>query len=138
MDKLSLQLKLYSVFILIAGFVQMFRKMLTDTGGPPSRYGAVVVAVVIVFVLIAKANEQAIGKAWMWKSLFLALMLATLVMLAFGLYLGTSGVYVSAVLLAGGALVLAPALSEIFIYAYRSPQLWRWNDEDDYSEDYKE
>lgn len=131
MDKLSLKLKLYSALILVAGFAQMFRKMLTDSEGPSSRYGAVVLAVVVVCVLIAKANEQPMGKLWMWKSLFAVLMLGTLVTLGFSLYLGLSGVYLSSALLTFGAIILVPALIEIFTYSYRSPQLWEWKEDND-------
>lgn len=126
MDKLSWSWKLYCALLLLAGFIQMFRKMLTDTGGPSSRYAAVVVAAVIVSVLIAKANRQAMGKVWMWQSLFVVLAIGFCAMLGFGVYLGLSGVYFSAALLALGAALLAPAASEIFVYAYRSPQLWSW------------
>lgn len=105
----------------------MFRKMLTDTGGPSSRYAAVVVAAVIVSVLIAKANQQAMGKVWMWQSLFVVLAIGICLMLGFGVYLGMGGIYMSSALLGLGAALIAPAASKIFVYAYRSPQLWSWN-----------
>jgi hypothetical protein len=130
MDKLKWYWKLYSVLLLLAGFVQMFRKMLTDTGGPSSRYAAVVVAAVIVSVLIAKANQQAMGKVWMWQSLFVVLAIGICLMLGFGVYLGMGGIYMSSALLGLGATLIAPAASEIFVYAYRSPQLWSWNSEE--------
>ncbi|MDA0688062.1 MAG: hypothetical protein O2948_05390 [Proteobacteria bacterium] len=130
MDKLKWYWKLYSVLLLLAGFVQMFRKMLTDTGGPSSRYAAVVVAAVIVSVLIAKANQQAMGKVWMWQSLFVVLAIGICLMLGFGVYLGMGGIYMSSAFLGLGAALIAPAASEIFVYAYRSPQLWSWNSEE--------
>lgn len=108
----------------------MFRKMLTDTGGPSSRYAAVVVAAVVVSVLIAKTNHQAMGKVWMWQSLFVVLAIGFCTMLGFGIYLGIAGVYFSSALLALGAALIAPATSEIFVYAYRSPQLWAWKSEE--------
>lgn len=130
MDNLKWYWKLYSVLLLLAGFIQMFRKMLTDTGGPSSRYAAVVIAAVIVSVLIAKANHQAMGKVWMWQSLFVVLAIGFCAMLGFGVYLGLSGITISAALLGLGAALIAPAISEIFIYAYRSPQLWSWRTEE--------
>ena len=136
MDNLKWYWKLYCVLLLLAGFVQMFRKMITDSGGPSSRYGAVVVAAVIVSVLIAKANKQAMGKVWMWQSLFVVLAISFCAMLGFGVYLGLSGVFISSGLLALGAALIAPAMFELFAYAYRSPQLWAWeSDETDTAED---
>ena len=138
MDNLKWYWKLYCALLLLAGFVQMFRKMLTDTGGPSSRYGAVVVAAVIVSVLIAKANNQAMGKVWMWQSLFVVLAISFCVMLGFGVYLGVSGIYISSALLALGAALIAPAAMELFTYAYRSPHLWRWKtDETDITDDHE-
>ncbi len=52
-------------------------------------------------------------------------------MLGFGLYLSISGVYFSSALLTIGAIILTPALMEIFAYAYRSPQLWEWNENEE-------
>lgn len=131
MDKLSWQWKLYCGLLILAAFVQMFRKMLTDTGGPSSRYGAVVLAVVIVSVLIARANRTALGKVWMWQSLFVVLALGFCIALGFGVYLGITGVYFSSLLLALGATLLAPAIHQLFYYAWRSPQLWSWDEEED-------
>lgn len=129
MNKLSWYWKLYCALLLCAAFVQMFRKMLTDSGGASARYSSVVVASVIVFVLIAKANEEALGKQWMWQSLFVVLAIGFCTLLGFGVYLGIAGVYFSAVLLSLGAVLIAPAIAEIFIYSYKSPHIWSWKSE---------
>ena len=130
LDNLKWYWKLYCALLMLAGFVQMLRKMLTDSGGPSSRYAAVVIAAVIVSVLIAKANKQAMGKVWMWQSRFVVLAIGVCVMLGFGVYLGINGVFVSATWLTMGAALIAPATYEIFTYAYRSPDLWSWETEE--------
>ena len=59
----------------------------------------------------------------MWKTQFVVLAIASVIMLMFGVYLGFSGVLLSASLLCVGALVLFPALQERYAHFYRSPNI---------------
>jgi hypothetical protein len=117
-------LKLYLVLLLALGYSQLLRKIVIDTDGFPSKYGAVIIATILVFALIAKSRELAVGKIWMWKTLFVVLAIASVIMLMFGVYLGFSGVCLSARLLCVWAIVLFPALQELYAHSYRSPNIW--------------
>ncbi|MEQ9006410.1 MAG: hypothetical protein RLP12_00895 [Ekhidna sp.] len=114
----------YFVLILVVGYGQMLRKILTDTGGFSSRYSAALVATGIVFILIAKARGIPLWRAWLWKVVFILLTLLCILGLVFSIYLAVIGVYFSAVLLICGAILLAPALLQIYMYSYRSPEIW--------------
>ncbi|PCI77452.1 MAG: hypothetical protein COB20_08060 [SAR86 cluster bacterium] len=116
--------QLYSLLLLLLGFGQMIRKLISDTGGFSSRYAAALVAVIIVLALVAKSKELHLGKVWMWKSLFLILGIGSVAMALFGFYLGFTGVYFPASLLCGAAIVLMPALQELYVYSYESPDIW--------------
>ena len=116
--------KAYFVLILALGYGQLARKILTDTGGFSSRYAAAIIATLLVCVLIARFKNQAIGKRWLWIGVFSALSLGATLMLLFGIYLLVTGVMFSAALLLIGALVLLPALQQLYEYGFRSDKLW--------------
>lgn len=116
--------KVYLLLLLLLGYGQMLRKILSDTGGFSSRYGAAIVVTIIIFVLMAKLRRVALGKLWMWKTLFVALAIGCAVMALFSVYLGIAGVFLPAGLLIAGAVLLLPALRELFLYSYRSPSIW--------------
>jgi hypothetical protein len=59
----------------------------------------------------------------MWKALFVVLAAASVTMLMFGVNLGLSAMYLSAGLLCVGAIVLLPALQELYAYSCRSPSI---------------
>lgn len=116
--------QLYFLLLLVLGYGQMLRKIISDTGGFSSRYAGAIVVTVIVLGLIAKSRELALGKSWMWKTLFVALVISSAAMAMFGLFLGVTGVYLSAAYLCLGAVVLVPAMRELHVYSYRSPDTW--------------
>jgi hypothetical protein len=60
----------------------------------------------------------------MWKTLFVVLAIASVIMFLLGVYLGFSNVYLSASLLCVGAIVLFPALQALYAHPYRSPNIW--------------
>ena len=115
---------LYCGLILAAGYGQMLRKLLTDTGGFSSRYSAALVATGIVLVLIAKFRGTALWRAWLWKAVFVLLTFTCLSGILFAAYLLTAGAYYSAALLVIAAILLAPALHQIYNYSYASPEIW--------------
>jgi presenilin-like A22 family membrane protease len=102
------------LFLLSSG--QLLRKLLTDTGGPPSRYGGLFVEVLILLFTSAWLNQRALGKQWHWKVLLELLVIAGI---GFSVFLAFAAVYQSASLLAIGAVLLLPALSALFQYIYR-------------------
>lgn len=117
--------QLYIFLILGGSLLQMLRKILTDTGGPSSRYGALIVALVIIVMMVAHWQQRALGKAWMWKILFGVLSLGAVVMLFFAIYLLITGVLFAGGLLLSGAIGLLPALYQLYHYAFRADTVWQ-------------
>ena len=117
------------LFLLSSG--QLLRKLLTDTGGPPSRYGGLFAVVLILIFVSAWINQRALGKQWHWKIVFVLLELLVAVGLGFTAYLLVDGVYQSAAFLGIGMGLLLPALYALFQYVYRSPGIWEVNWEED-------
>lgn len=116
--------KLYLLLLLLAGYGQMLRKILTDTGGFSSRYSAAIVATLLVVSLVAKLRELPILKRWLWQVLSIVLGLACVLGGLFVVYLTLIGVYYSAGLLTLAVLLLLPATGQIYQYAYKSPLIW--------------
>lgn len=102
----------------------MLRKLLTDTGGFPSRYSAAIVTTGIVLALIARFNGIPLWKEWLWKIVFFILAFTCILGILFATYLAAVGVYFSSALLISGAMLLAPALHQIYKYSYKSPEIW--------------
>ncbi len=115
----------YFVLLLSAGLVQMLRKILTDTGGFPSRYSAIIVAVWLIAALCAKARGIRLWKAWPWQALYYVLATMICVGLLYAAYLLLSGVIPSAALLLAAIALLLPATQQLRHYAFRSPDIWR-------------
>jgi hypothetical protein len=65
--------------------------------------------------------QKPVGAAWYWRAAFWIVSLATMVMLVPVAQAGPEAIVFTAILL---ALVL-PAYVAAFLYAHRSPQLWR-------------
>jgi hypothetical protein len=116
-------LKLYLVLLLALGYCQLLRKVVTDTGGFSSKYGVAIIATMLDFALDAESRELAVRRIWMWKTLFVVLAIASVTILVFGAYLGFSSYYLSASPLCVGAIVLFPALQELYAHAQRSPNI---------------
>lgn len=116
--------QVYAGLILSTGYGQMLRKLLTDTGGFSSRYGAATVATILVVILIAKARHAPLWRAWPWQVFFALLCLGGLVAGGFGVYLSFKGVYLTALLLGLTLLLLLPAYHPVYVYAFRSPGIW--------------
>lgn len=116
--------RLYAALLLSAGFGQMLHKLLTDTGGFSSRYGAAIVAIVLVIMMIARSKEIALGKPWPWQVFLFGLGLTCFTALGFAIYLLLIGVFLPAALLGLAILLLLPALQQLYLYAFRSPAIW--------------
>lgn len=121
----------YIALLLLLSSGQLLRKLLTDTGGPPSRYGGLFVVVLILLYLSAWINQRALGKQWHWKVLFVLLELLVVAGIGFSMFMALTGVYQSAALLAIGTGLLLPALYALFQYIYRSPDIWKAYGEED-------
>lgn len=116
--------RLYLLLLLLAGYGQMLRKIITDTGGFSSRYSAAIVATLLVMALLAKFRGLPTLKRWFWQTLTIVLGLACAVGGLFVVYLILIGVYYSAGLLTLAVLLLLPAAQQVYRYAFKSPSVW--------------
>ena len=116
--------KLYCALLIAGGLTQMLRKVLTDTGGPSSRYAAVLFTAIVVAGLVAQSRERALGPRWFWQVGSAALVVGWLTMVAFALYLLAIEVDFAAGLLGLGAAPTPPGIAQLWIYAWRSPAVW--------------
>jgi hypothetical protein len=118
---------LYAATTLALGYGQMIRKIVSDTGGIPSRYGPPVVATIVTAGVIAWLVRRPLLRQWVWKLVFGVLVVASGVGLGFGLYLllVLSLDSWSVVLLISGAVYLVPAEIQLYRYAFGTGVPWR-------------
>ena len=123
---------LYGGVVIAIGVGQMMRKMMTDTGGFGSRYALVLFGAIVTVGLVARSYGRGFGSPWLWRAVFLVLILVLLALLGFGVTMAMGGSWPTAGLCLGGAVLLAPAGAGIGDYAFASPGLWRGrgNDKD--------
>ncbi|MHC4377281.1 MAG: hypothetical protein ACYS26_11835 [Planctomycetota bacterium] len=116
--------KLYCLLLVVGASAQMLRKVLTDTGGPSSRYAALAAAVALTGVLIAKSEGRALGRRWLWQVLGVGLVLGWLTLASFALYLIAIDVPIGAGLLGLASVAALPGVHQVWVYGWRSPEIW--------------
>ena len=116
---------LYICVLLVLALARMTQKIVTETGGFGSRYGAVILAAILAVGVFGHVSQKPIVHRWLWVAIFwlLAISSAGLSILAGSLVL--EGSYRLAGLILGVLLMLAPGLWQLFRYAHRSSSLWR-------------
>lgn len=114
----------YCAVLVAAGFAQLLRKVLADTGGFGSRYSGLLIAVLVSIGLLARARRRAIGSPWIWRGLLGLLALVVLALIGFSIQgvLGQSWSMVGLCL--GGVALLAPGGIWLWDYSYRNEDLW--------------
>ena len=118
---------IYAGLLLVLGFGRMVQKIITDTGGIGSRYGPVLVAMIIALGVLGYVFQRPIARNWVWKGVFWLLAIASVGMGGVAVYLLFSvgpGSYNVVGLLMGLLVVLLPGQWQLFGYAYRSSSLW--------------
>ena len=118
---------LYTLGVLALGFGRTVEKIMRDSGGLPSRYGPVLGAVGVAIGVVGYLSSRPIGRAWVWKGIFVLSAVGTAGLLGLEVILLRS--YdapwrIHAMTLAG-AVLLAPAVIALYRYAFRSPAIWR-------------
>ena len=122
---------IYAGLLLVLGFGRMAQKIITETGGFGSRYGPVLVAMIIALGVLGYVFHRPIARPWVWKVVFWLLAIASVGMVILAVYLFFSvgpGSYNVVGLLMGLLVVLLPGQWQLFGYAYRSSSLWSISD----------
>lgn len=115
--------RLYCAFLLMAGYGQMLRKLISDTGGPISQFAPPLLATFLVVGIAAHLNTRAVFNQWFWKLLFGFLAVGSAGVLLLAIYFAFS----QGMALAWQALTLLtvlslfPALLLLRRYAFYSP-----------------
>ncbi len=118
---------LYLLSVLGLGFGRTAEKVVHDSGGLLSRYGPLLGAIVIAVGVVAYLSSRPVGRAWVWKGVFILTVVGVAGLLALEailLRLYAPSARIHAMTLAA-AVLLAPAIAALHRYAFRSPAIWR-------------
>ena len=118
---------LYILSVLALGFGRTAEKVVKDSGGLLSRYGPLLGAIVIAVGVVGYLSSRPIGRAWVWKGVFVLTIVGVAGLLALEavlLRLHAPSARIHAMTLAA-AMLLAAAIPALHRYAFRSPATWR-------------
>jgi len=117
---------LYSVALIAIGCGRMVERMMHDAGGPPSRFGPVLGALVLAVGVVGYAHRRPLGARWIWSGVLALSCLATagLLWLEY-MEFQTGAPYRVHALLVGAAAFLIPAQIALHQYVFRRPEIWR-------------
>ncbi|AMY12329.1 hypothetical protein LuPra_05602 [Luteitalea pratensis] len=118
---------LYILSVLALGFGRTAEKVVKDSGGLLSRYGPLLGAIVIAVGVVGYLSSRPIGRAWVWKGVFVLTIVGVAGLLALEavlLRLHAPTARIHAMTLAA-AMLLAAAIPALHRDAFRSPATWR-------------
>lgn len=118
----------FYVFLLMAFAVgRLVQKLMADSGGIASRFGPVILAVLLVTGFIGYTKQCPILKRWFWRVIFIVLAFASAGLVVLALYLiltvGSTQYAISGVIVLSLALAY-PALYAMYQYAFCLPSIW--------------
>lgn len=118
---------LYLGLLLFLAVVRLMQKIIADTGGFASRYIPLIIIIIIVVGVIGYILQKPILKRWLWMTYFWLISVATAAMAFFSFYvIAISGAKSKLGLgMLSVALILIPALSVLYKYAFKSQVLWQ-------------
>lgn len=118
---------LYLGLLLFLAVVRLMQKIIVDTGGFASRYFPLIITIIIVVGVIGYTLQKPILKRWFWMTYFWLISFTTAAIAFFSFYVIV--VYGAKSKLGLGmlsvALILLPALSLLYKYAFKSQVLWQ-------------
>ena len=117
----------YSAIVLAVGFGRTGQKILTDTGGPPSRYGPALGASVVASAVLISLSGRALGPRWAWIVVFALLVHGSLGLMfleAVILFGGSAPAPIHA-LVVGGVVLALPAQVRLWRHAIGGRNAWR-------------
>jgi len=117
----------YALVALALGVGRTIEKIIDDSGGLLSRYGPALGATLVAVGVLGYAFRAPIGRAWIWKMVFVLAILGCLGLVALELITlltGDAPLRIHAMIV-GGAALLVPAQIALHRYAFRRPLIWR-------------
>lgn len=114
----------YIAVLLALALGRMAQKIMTETGGFGSRYGPLILAVILALGVLGAIYEKAFIHRWMWIALFWTLAIASAGLLILAGAQLLEGSYPLGGMILGLLALLAPGGWQLFRYAHRSPRVW--------------
>jgi hypothetical protein len=116
----------YGGLLLLLGYGQMARLLLTDSGSLAARFLPPLAATVIVTGIVGYSTGRGLLIPHFWRTLFKLLMLASAVlMIMMGWwFFSNDGTLATLLCLTLALTLLSPAEHVLYRYSFESPQLW--------------
>ncbi|NNF27962.1 MAG: hypothetical protein HKN73_12125 [Gemmatimonadetes bacterium] len=115
---------LYIGALVVLGTGRMVQKIVTDTGGFGSRYGPVILAVILGLAVFGNVLEKPLARRWVWMAVFWLLAVGTAGLSLLAVSVLMEGSFRPAGMILGLLVILVPGQWQLFRYVYRSPSVW--------------
>jgi hypothetical protein len=115
----------YMVTLLVPALFQLMQKVLSSTGGFASRYGPLLVMLILVIGYLGQSRRIAILRRWVWQFCFLLIVLLTSCALFFVAYSMISGVGAMGPILMMLAVIILTLPAQVTLYHYiKNDNIW--------------
>jgi peptidoglycan/LPS O-acetylase OafA/YrhL len=115
----------YMVTLLVPALFQLMQKVLSSTGGFASRYGPLLVMLILVIGYLGQFRRIAILRRWVWQFCFLLIVLLTSCALFFVAYSMISGVGAMGPILMMLAVIILTLPAQVTLYHYiKNDNIW--------------
>jgi hypothetical protein len=113
------------VTLLVPALLQLMQKVLSSTGGFASRYGPLLVMLILVIGYLGQFRRIAILRRWVWQFCFLLIVLLTSCALFFVAYSMISGVGAMGPILMMLAVIILTLPAQVTLYHYiKNDNIW--------------
>lgn len=114
----------YVVVLIVAAGARLIERIQVGSGGPMSRFGPLVGAIVLAVAVVAWRLRCAVVSVWLWRAVSAVIAPAILIGLSFSAYLFATTVLGPASVVLVATLLLLPASWALHHYSYRAPAIW--------------
>lgn len=116
---------IYSVILLLPALLQLIHKVLSSTGGFGSRFGPLLVMLILVAGYLGQHKGIPILRRWVWQLCFLLIVLLTICSLLFVAYSMISDVGATGPVLIMLAAILLTLPAQVTLYHYlKNDNVW--------------
>lgn len=115
---------LYIMILLTPAVIRLVQKVSTDTGGFASRYGPLIVALILVAGFVGYILNKPLLTRRLWRFCFWLFTVVAFGLLIFAINLAGSAVWFEAILILVGAIAATPALVSMHKYSSPNHSVW--------------
>ncbi len=115
----------YMVTLLVPALLQLVQKVLSSTGGFASRYGPLLVMLILVVGYLGQFRRIAILRRWVWQFCFVLIVLLTSCALLFVAYsmIGGTAAMGSVLMMLAAIILTLPAQVSLYHYS-KNGKVW--------------